>query len=101
MSEYKIKIIVTQNSITKTKADIKIRSQKLERILVNYDIYIDNENKKERIGEELVEDGKREQIENKEENKEESNDFVSGTCCFCKEPCNPCSQSCGHCMRST
>lgn len=22
-----------------------------------------------------------------------------GTCCFCEEPCNPCSQACGRCMR--
>jgi Barwin family. len=27
------------------------------------------------------------------------NDY--GICCFCGEPCNPCSQSCGHCLRSS
>lgn len=25
---------------------------------------------------------------------------INSTCCFCNEPCNPCSQSCGHCLRS-
>lgn len=27
-------------------------------------------------------------------------DFEEGTCCFCGNPCNPSSQSCGRCPRN-
>ena len=26
-------------------------------------------------------------------------DDNQGSCCFCREPCNPCSQCCGRCAR--
>jgi hypothetical protein len=34
---------------------------------------------------------------NKDE--EECNIWKAGTCCYCKEECNPLSQACGRCLR--
>ena len=33
-------------------------------------------------------------------NPTNESDEIFGICCYCGENCNPCSQSCGHCMRS-
>jgi hypothetical protein len=33
------------------------------------------------------------------EYKDNEDQEIRGTCCFCMSDCNPLSQACGHCMR--
>lgn len=42
---------------------------------------------------------KQKKEETEEENKKDNVEEYNNTCCYCKLPCNPCSQACGSCLR--